>query len=299
MDIAAAPLPVIVNRSGGAARRAGKGLAARLEQAFAVVGTAIVLECVDGDALEFALGRHASAPRLVIGGGDGTVASAAQVVARHGGELAVLPLGTRNHFARQLGIPLDLAEAAALAVSGTARPVDLGDAQGRTFINNASAGAYVDLVHERERSRLPHALAPAYGAARALVRLRSRSFALAIDGKRRALATPLLFVGNNRYQVPDGNPAERVSLTGGELSVFAVAPLGRLSLLMAVLRILAGRPRMHRDFARQCPARALVIEGEGEIDITFDGEACRMPLPLTLRIRPRALLVVQPPEPSG
>lgn len=296
---AAAPLPVIVNRSGGAARRAGEALAARVERAFASAGRTIALECIDGEGLEAALGRHATAPRLVIGGGDGTVASAAQAVAQHGGELALLPLGTRNHFARQLGIPLELARAAALAASGQARAVDLGDAQGRTFINNVSAGAYVDLVHERERSRLPRALAPAYGAARALARLRSRSFALAIDGERRTLATPLLFVGNNRYQVPDGNPAERVSLTGGVLSVFAVAPLGRLSLLMAALRILAGRPRMHRDFALQRAAREVVIEGSGEIDITFDGEACRMPLPLTLRIRPRALLVVQPAVPNG
>jgi len=299
MDIADPPLPVIVNRSGGTARRAGEGLASNLEQAFAAAGRAIVLELVDGEAVDAALRRHAAEPRLVVGGGDGTVASAAHVVAARGGELAVLPLGTRNHFARQLGIPLDLAEAAALAASGTARPVDLGDADGRTFVNNASAGAYVDLVHERERSRLLRALAPAYGAARALARLRSRRFALTIDGERRTIATPLLFVGNNRYQVPDGNPAERVSLTGGELSVFAVAPLGRLSLLMAAVRILAGRPRMHRDFALQCPAREIAIEGDGEIDITFDGEACRLPLPLTLRIRPRALLVVQPAESHG
>lgn len=290
----AEPLPVIINRSGGTARRLGEALADRVEQAFAAANTPIVLELAEGDALVAALRKHAGAPRFVIGGGDGTVASAAHVAAEHGAELALLPLGTRNHFARQLGVPLDLRQAALLAASGTARPVDLGEAGGRSFINNASAGAYVDLVHERESTRLPGILGLAYSAALALNRLRSRNFVLRIDGERRAVATPLLFVGNNRYQVPDGNPTERASLTEGQLSVFAVAPLGRLSLLMAALRFLRGRPRMHRDFAVNRTAREVIVEGEGELEITFDGERCRMPLPLTLRIRPRALLVVQP-----
>jgi diacylglycerol kinase family enzyme len=243
-----------------------------------------------------ALRRHAGSPRVVVGGGDGTIRSAAQVLAASGGELAVLPLGTRNHFARQLGIPLDLAEAAALAATGAARPVDLGDAGGEVFVNNASAGAYVDLVHERERTRLSGAPALVYGAAAALVRLRARPFTLVVDGERTAVSTPLLFVGNNRYQVPDGDPTERASLDRGELSVYALAPLSRTGLLVAALRILAGRPRMRRDFALDRLAREVVIEGSGELAITFDGEACRLPLPLTLRIRPQALAVVQPPE---
>lgn len=295
----AAPLPVIVNRTGGAARRAGDNLERQIRQAFEATGQAIVLELVDGSALQAVLASHASARRLVVGGGDGTVATAAQVIAATGGELAVLPLGTRNHFARQLGIPLDLREAAALAASGAARPVDLGEANGRAFINNASAGAYVDLVHERERSSLPGVIGLAYGAGQALARLRSRTFELVIDGEPRSVATPLLFVGNNRYQVPDGAPTERVSLTDGQLSVFAVARLARLPLLMAALRILAGKPRMHRDFALHRSAKEVVIDGSGEIDITFDGEPCRMPLPLTLGIRPRALAVVQPAPSNG
>lgn len=295
----AAPLPVIVNRGGGTARRAGQSLEAQLCAAFAAVNQPITLELIDGEGLEAALCKHATSPRLVIGGGDGTVATAAHIVAESGGELALLPLGTRNHFARQLGIPLNLEQAAALAASGAARQVDLGDADGRTFINNASAGAYVDLVHERDRSPLPGALGLAYGAMQALRRLRSRTFELAVDGEQRTVVTPLLFIGNNRYQVPDGSPTERASLTDGELSVFAVARLTRLSLLMASLRILVGKPRMHRDFALNRTAQEVVIQGTGEIDITFDGEACRMPLPLGLRIRPRALAVVQPQPPNG
>jgi diacylglycerol kinase family enzyme len=295
----AAPLPVIVNRSGGSAGRLGAELGPRIEQAFAAAARPIALELLESQAVGEALRRHAGAPRLVIGGGDGTIRTAAQAVAGSGGELAVLPLGTRNHFARQLGIPLDLDEAAALAATGAARPVDVGDAGGEVFVNNASAGAYVDLVHERERTRLPGVVALVYGAGAALARLRARAFALAIDGDRTTIATPLLFVGNNRYQVPDGNPTERTSLDGGELSVYALAPLSRTGLLVAALRILAGRPRMHHDFGLDRLAREVVIDGRGELAITFDGEACSMPLPLTLRIRPKALAVVQPAEASG
>ena len=143
------PLPVIVNAAGGTASRAGEGLRGQIEAAFAAAGRPIALELVAGEDLPAALDRHAGAPRVAVGGGDGTLATAAQALSRRGGELAILPLGTRNHFACQLGVPLDLAGAARLAATGKARQVDLGDAGGRVFINNLSAGAYVELVRER------------------------------------------------------------------------------------------------------------------------------------------------------
>ncbi|MEO6388619.1 MAG: diacylglycerol kinase family protein [Croceibacterium sp.] len=292
--MAAPPLPVIVNRSGGTASSLGDELAEQLQDAFAKAGQPIALDLVDGKDIADAVARHAAAPRIAVGGGDGTIASAAQVVAKGSGELAVLPLGTRNHFARQLGVPLDLEGAAALAAKGTARPVDLGDANGRTFINNFSAGAYVDLVHEREQSSLSGVLALAYGSWRALAKLRSRSFALAIDDKRQQIRTPLLFVGNNRYQVADGKPGERDAMDDGMLSAYGVAPLPRTALLAAALRILVAKPRMHRDFVLDELAREVIIEGTGELDIALDGECMRIPLPLTLTVRPKVLAVVQP-----
>jgi diacylglycerol kinase family enzyme len=293
----AALLPVIVNAAGGAAGRAGDKLREQIEAAFAAANQAIALELVDGGGLAGALARHAEAPRLVVGGGDGTLATAAQAVAAAKGELAILPLGTRNHFACQLGVPADLQAAARLAATGTARRVDLGRADDRAFINNFSAGAYVDLVRAREASALPKLLATVPAAWRTLRDLRSRRFDLSLDGEARPVRSPLLFVGNNRYEVDEGRLDERASLDDGLLSVFAVAPLSRAALVFAALRTLVSRPRVHRDFALDQTAREVRIDGPGaSLEVALDGERVRFDLPLTLRIAPRALAVVSPPQ---
>ena len=288
-----APLPVIVNAAGGTAKRAGARLRDRIETAFASCGREIALEMVDGEGLSPALSRHADAPRIAVGGGDGTLASAAKVLSSAGGELAVLPLGTRNHFAGQLGIPSELETAVQLAATGGARRVDLGQAGDRVFINNLSVGTYVDLVRAREASPLPKLLATLPATWRTLRKLRSRRFELTIDGERSTTETPLLFTGNNRYEVEEGRPGERMALDDGLLSVYAVAPLSRTALVAAALRTLVGRPRMRRDLALDRTAYEVVIEGPGQrLEVALDGERCRFDLPLTIRIAPRALAVV-------
>lgn len=290
-------LPVVVNTSGGGAARAGESLAQTLKGAFAATGQAIDLRLVSGDRIDEAAAEGAKSPRVAVGGGDGTLAAGAAAAVQHGSELAVLPLGTRNHFARQLGVPLELGQAAALAASGGARLVDVGEANGRVFINNLSVGAYVELVRQRDASRLPKLLAMIPAAWRTLRRLRSRPFELVIDGSRTTVRTPLLFIGNNRYQVEEGRPDERTALDDGLLSVYAVAPLSPASLVAVVLRMLVGRPRMHSDFALDRTAREVRIESPGTaLEVALDGERCRFDLPLTVRILPRALAVVAPPS---
>jgi diacylglycerol kinase family enzyme len=289
------PLPVIVNAAGGAASRAGDKLAGQIEAAFQSADQPIALELVRGEELEAALHRHASASRMVVGGGDGTLNTAAAVLANGDTELAVLPLGTLNHFARQIGVPADLEGAAGVAATGAARRVDLATVGERVFINNLSAGAYVELVRSREASPLPKFIATLPAAWSTLRRLRSRVFDLVIDGRPRSVRTPLLLIGNNRYEVEEGRPAERAALDDGLLSVYAVASLSRTALLAAALRTLAGRVRIHRDFALDLTAREVEIAGPGaSLEITLDGERCRFDLPLTMRIRPRALAVVAP-----
>jgi diacylglycerol kinase family enzyme len=291
------PLPVIVNVAGGAAGRAGEGLREQIEAAFAGAGQAIALELVDGEGLAAAFERHTGARRTVVGGGDGTLATAAEAVSRKGGELAVLPLGTRNHFACQLGIASDLATAASLAATGAARRVDLGWANDRVFINNFSGGAYVDLVRQREASRLPKLLATIPAAWGTLRKLRARRFDLTVDGVASSVRTALLFVGNNRYEVEEGRLGERTTLDDGVLSVYAVAPLSRTALVVAAVRTLVARPRMHRDFALDRTAREVRIEGPGAtLEVALDGERVSFDLPLTIRIAPRSLAVVSPPE---
>jgi diacylglycerol kinase family enzyme len=287
------PLPVIVNSAGGAAGRAGDELADRIEAAFSAADQPIALELVDGDGLGDALARHAGARRIVVGGGDGTISTAAAASLDSETELAVLPLGTLNHFARQLGVPPDLEGAAKLATSGAARRVDLAAIGDRVFINNLSAGAYVELVRRREALRWPKFLATIPAAWRTLRKLRARTFELTLDGHAHSIRSPLLFIGNNRYEVEEGRPGERAALDDGLLSAYAVAPLPRRALVAAALRTLAGHPRMHRDFVLDRTAREVRIDGPGSsLEVALDGEPCRFDLPLTIRIRPRALAVV-------
>lgn len=291
-----APLPVIVNRTGGAAATAGRSLEADVRSAFEAAGHTIELELVEGADIGRALERHASAHRIVVGGGDGSLSSAAGKLLDTGRELAILPLGTRNHFARQLGIPLDLEEAAALAAQGSARTVDCADAGGRTFINNASLGAYPALIRERQGSAFPKSFASLLAGWRVLRRLRPARFDLAVDGAARSVVTSLLFVGNNRYEIAEGKPGERAALDDGLLSIFAAAPLTRVGLVRAALRVALGRPDMRHDFALQADARALRIAGSGMIAVALDGERLDLPLPLDIAIRPGALQVVAPPD---
>jgi diacylglycerol kinase family enzyme len=289
------PRPVIVNVAGGAAGRAGADLGDQLNSAFAAAGSPIALELVKGDGIAAALARHSTAPRIAVGGGDGTLAAAASAVARGGAELAILPLGTRNHLARQLNIPLEIEAAAKLAVDGRSERIDLGAAEERVFVNNLSVGAYVDLVRAREASPLPKLLATVPATWRTLRKLRSRRFQLTLDGASRSILTPLLFVGNNRYEIEEGRPGERPTLDDGLLSIYAIAPLPRSALLAAALRTLIGRPRMHRDFVLDETVKELRIEGpRAKIELALDGERCRFDLPLTIRIRPQALAVVTP-----
>jgi diacylglycerol kinase family enzyme len=289
------PLPVIVNAAGGAASRAGQGLFRQIEDAFASAAQPNTLELVDGAGLAEALAHHAGAPRLAVGGGDGTLGAAAEAVVGTGGELAILPLGTRNHLARQLGIPLELQAAAKVAVEGLAHRIDLGEAGDRIFVNNLSFGAYVELVRQREASRLPKLLATIPAAWRTLRKLRSRTFELTIDGEGCSVRTPLLFVGNNRYEVEEGHPGERDTLDDGRLSVYAVAPHSRTALVVTALRTLAGHPRMHRDFVLERTAQEVRIDGPGAtLEAALDGETIRLDLPLSIRIRPRTLEVVRP-----
>lgn len=289
-----APLPVIVNRSGGTARRLGDALRDKLEAAFAATGQAVAIELVEGNAISRRVEAavRGGAERVVVGGGDGTLGGAAAVLAGGDAVLAVLPLGTRNHFARQLGVPLDLAAAAKLAVSGSVEAVDLGRAGDRVFINNASVGEYTRLVRHRDDIAGPKWLATIPAAWHVLRRPRPKALCLAIDDVRDETVTPLLFIGNNRYSLDPATLGQRESLSDGVLSVHVVPRFGWLALIGFAVKVVLGRGDPGRHFQMLAEAREVRIEGEGRIEIALDGEVETLPLPLQCRIEPGALRVV-------
>jgi diacylglycerol kinase family enzyme len=292
----ACAIPVLINRSGGTAAAMGDRLASAVEEAFAAAGRAIGLELLDGFEIAEAARRHAGAPLVVVGGGDGTIAAAASALAHTPSALAALPLGTRNHFARQLGVPLDLAEAALLAVSGQRRRIDIGAAGDRIFINNASFGIYARFVRMRDHCRGPRWRRTIPAIWHAVRHMRAQRFSLRIDGQASELLTPLLFVGNNEYSVALGRLGQREKLDEGRLSLWAVSAQLPLQLLAFAARALVGLARPERDFEEFAAARRILIAGEGHIEGAFDGELVLLPLPLQLRSMPAALGVVTPRE---
>jgi diacylglycerol kinase family enzyme len=151
-------LPVIINRAGGSAAASGESLHDSLETAFTNNGGAASIELVDGKGLQQAFAQFSEAKMIVVGGGDGTAASAAGALAHTPTNLALLPLGTLNHLARDLSIPSDLNDAVKLALKGKAKAIDLGNVNEHRFVNNASIGLYPSMVTRREEIRDRHNL---------------------------------------------------------------------------------------------------------------------------------------------
>src|SRR3954469_14604574 len=210
-------VPVLLNRHGGALAL-DPGLAETAREALARVGIDTEVELLSGG--DYAVRCKAIAergdPLVIVGGGDGSISAAAAALVGSETKLGILPFGTLNHFARDLGIPTRLDEAARLIASGSERRVDIGEMSGRVFINNSAIGLYPLMVVDRDlqRKRLGRSkrLAMAVAAVRTLVRFCHQRLTLAVNDELERVDTPLLFVGNNAYRIDLGAPGRRESL---------------------------------------------------------------------------------------
>jgi diacylglycerol kinase family enzyme len=290
--------PVVVNRGGGAASRAGDALVGQIETAFQEAGLVADVHAVDGDNLVATITRLASFGAVAIGGGDGTQGCAAAILSQAGARHAILPLGTRNNLARQLGIPLDLNDAVKLIADGQTRNIDLSEVNGRTFVNNASIGVYPKLVKFREQGRkrgLPKWLANIPAAWRVLRNIGHRRYRLVLDNAPQPVVTPLLFIGNNVYSLDSGKVGVREAMDDGKLSVFAVAKNSRSGLIGFAIRTLRGRSDPARDFAAIGTCETLTVNARRRsLAIALDGEVIKLQTPLNFSIKPGALTVFAP-----
>lgn len=300
-----ARLPVLINGEGGTAGKLGDKLDRLVRTAMAEAGADADIQILKADQLADAIKRAAAdSPRIVVAGGDGTISSAAGIVGGTPTELGILPLGTLNHFARDLGIPDDLGEAANLAANGRARPVDIAELNGRRFINNVSIGLYPEMVDRRDAVRDRHGwpkwLATVPAAAAVMSRLNYERLRIDLGAGEREVVTPLLFVGNNDYSLDRGRLGQRSSVSDGRLSVFALARFGRPALLWFAARTLVGLADRSKDFeAIGDTAHLTVGTRGGTVEVGMDGEIERLDCPLEFKILPGALQVVAPsPEPS-
>jgi diacylglycerol kinase family enzyme len=221
---------------------------------------------------------------------------------RTGATLGVLPLGTFNHFAKDAGIPLDLVEAASAIREGATRQVDVGELNGRAFVNNASLGIYPRLVWERRAGqRRGHGKWAAFSMAIAKTwwKYRALTVRMVIDGSPLVRRSPFLFVGNGEYKVEGLDLGARQSIDGGRLSVYIAPECGRMELLAMPLRAVAGRLSPDVKF-EAFSAREISIEpSRPRVGLALDGEFFVTRPPLHCRIRPDALRVIVPRSPAA
>jgi len=239
---------------------------------------------------------------IVAGGGDGSINAVASVLIDTPIALGVLPLGTLNHFAKALGLPMDVDAAAAVVIAGHTTQVDIGEVNGRIFLNNSSLGLYPRLVRHREaqqeqlgRGKWPAALWAAVAVLRrhALLDLR-----LAVDDREIRRRTALVFVGNNVYAMSGLHIGERERLDAGQLGVYVAHRGGRLGLLRLALRALFGQLRAAADFDALVTTGVDIETRRARLSVAIDGEVTSMTAPLHYRTRPRALRVIVADAPA-
>jgi diacylglycerol kinase family enzyme len=222
------------------------------------------------------LARSAESEILGAAGGDGSVASVAAVAVERDLPFVVVPYGTRNHFARDLGLDRNDPLAALHAFDGHERRVDVGRAAERRFLNNVSLGAYAALVHRREhRRRRREALA---GLRALWISLRERAEVWAtLNGE--PVRGRVLLVANNAYELSLFSIGERTRLDEGRLHLYTANGLLPH----------AWEERSGERFELDSPA--------GRLETAIDGEPVVLETPLELRIEPGALRVLLPRTP--
>lgn len=234
---------------------------------------------------------------VAAGGGDGTVSAVAAGLVDGAAALGVLPLGTLNHFAKDMRIPLDLEQAIRTLFTGAEIRVDVGEVNGRIFLNNSSVGFYPQIVRERERlQRRGSTKWVAFGHAAAQVLRRGITIHVRLEDDRggaHQIETPFVFVGNNPYEVTGLEIGTRARLDCGTLWLCTAPRAGRAKLLRLALQALLGRVDT-ADLFRQDVKTLQIQSRRHHLLVARDGEVGMMRTPLQYRVRPAALRVLVP-----
>jgi diacylglycerol kinase family enzyme len=239
---------------------------------------------------------------LVAGGGDGTINTAASILVGRDTSLGVLPLGTLNHFAKDLGIPLELEAAAQVVLDGNLCRVDVGEVNGRVFLNNSSLGVYPAIVRLRERYRasgLGKWIAAAWASLAVLRRHPFMAVRIIMEEQATVRRTPFVFVGNNEYRMVGLNAGSRDLLTQGRLALYVLNAERRVGLLRLAWRVLWKGVNEVEELELLTLERATIETRRRHLQVALDGEVVPLESPLEYRIRPLALRVHVPATASA
>jgi diacylglycerol kinase family enzyme len=283
---------------------ADEELRENLDAAFAAHGIAATLRFVPGADLHraaedaLASAKSGEIDAIVVGGGDGSIRTVAGVLIGHDVPLGVLPLGTLNHFAKDLGLPSSVEEAVAAIAQGHLRPIDTAEVNGLAFINNSSIGLYPFMVVERERARSGTGLSKWIATVMVMPRL-LRSFPIRrlhirVAGRSEEFRSPCVFIGNNKYHLDGPSRGGRERLDAGELCLYVAKQQSRLGLMRLAFRLMTGGIDEASDLQAFHVSEAEITSRRRSLLVALDGEVETMSLPLRYLSRPASLPVYVP-----
>jgi diacylglycerol kinase family enzyme len=296
----ASDLTVIVNA--GARKAEDSAVQRQLVQLFTARGLRADIQLARSGAGIVELARRATkadSSVVVAAGGDGTINAVASELVGSNKILGVLPMGTLNHLAKDLGMPLDLESAVDIIAQQTLSRIDIGEVNGRYFLNNSGLGLYPGIVHEREQQQAQgRSKWLAFFSALLIIIHRYPLLTVRLSTEDRELRrrTPMVFVGNNEYELQGLNMGSRRSLNRGKLFLYVTREMSRWRLFKIGLAALFGRLSDIHDFDAMSVREVSVQARRRRLRVALDGEVVVMRLPLRYRIHPAALRVIVPAD---
>ena len=294
---------VVLNTDAGRMATYRKGrIVERILEAFSSRQVIPHLVLADGDSICEALrSAHALGPDiLVVGGGDGSVNAVAQILSGSDIPLGILPLGTFNHLAKDLRIPMSLEAAVTNILSGKTAKIDLAEANGEPFVNTSTLGVVADFVKTRNRLRSRRGLAVkwlsiVHAIIEASIRFPLVEIRIRIGKRVEKRKTCFAMVGNNAFDkglfISKGG---RSALNRNRLSLYIGKCGGRASMAILAIRMLIGSRKQYGDMDAILAEELMVESPLDRLMISADGELKWMRVPVRFRILPKALRVLTP-----
>ena len=290
---------VILNRrSGGLAGQPQADPEKLIADLFRQYAVAAVVRSCDSSEIAAATEEclRVNPEAIVAAGGDGTINAVANVLAERKIPLGIIPLGTYNHFAQDLGLPLDTNEAVLAICHGTSKPVDIAEVNGHFFVNNSSIGAYPHAVEERKRGETVwnKRFSMLWAALKILFRKPLIHVQICLHGREFSRLTPFVFIGNNHYSSSLRSGEHRDRLDSGTLCLFTVQWRGFFNLLKLLFQGWRGRLASASEFGTWSACEVQILTHKPSLRVAADGEVMRLPTPLRYVIHPGGLHVILP-----
>ncbi|MFY9222274.1 MAG: diacylglycerol kinase family protein [Blastocatellia bacterium] len=292
---------VIINKGGGSfAKLPNDNQTNYLQDLFKAVNIEAKIHLVKGKKIISTAQKAAEtkADVIVAGGGDGTISTVASTLIDKNIPLGILPLGTLNHFSKDLKIPQDLISAIKVISENYVFACDIGQVNSVTFINNSSIGLYPQLVQKRDSQRQKLGLGKWSAMLLAIFstffRVPSLQVSLEVDERIIKSDSPFVFVGNNMYKMNLLNLGTREQLDKGEICLYLANRGGRFGLVRLSLYALLGRLNQTKDFRIERAKEIWIETKKRRLRVALDGEVQRLYPPLHYTVLHKALKVIVP-----